>query len=306
MSNEIISANTLNSKYDGEILDGLVYISEFSTKVSAKGTEYVVGTALSKSGPVPFKIWDTRLLSQISTNKSYHIVGKVNEYNGNKSLVINGVTTEVVADISDFESSIYDPKDLRKSFTDIVRANLTEDGLSIFKALLGDSYKAFFNEYAARRAGKNHDNVRHGLLAHSLKVTMVLDFVYNTYSLSDTDFDKDLLFIGVSLHDMGKVQEYANGVMSEHGMLVSHRSFATETLTLNKELVVSLKGEEWYYRLMSIFAQHHGEYEEKPRTFEAMVVHLIDSFEANMTGVLATYDTRDKHQSTWYNGFPLK
>lgn len=102
---------------------------------------------------------------------------------------------------------------------------------------------------------------------------------------------------------MGKVVEYSEGSISEIGKLVSHRTIATEILARKRKAIESAYGIEWYYRLMSILAQHHGEYEEKPRTKDSLIVHFVDMLEANMTSLDQNFKSAQDGETVRFHGF---
>lgn len=102
--------------------------------------------------------------------------------------------------------------------------------------------------------------------------------------------DNDLFALGATIHDIGKIYEYTNGVIEGNGLLVSHTTFGVEMLSKNKDFIVSLKSEEFYYRLLSIIQQHHGEFGEKPRTVEAYLVHMADYMESSFQAIEESYE----------------
>ena len=125
-----------------------------------------------------------------------------------------------------------------------------------------------------------------GIIAHSYKTTEFLVSVINSpirvFHDMSQDF-KDIVIVGGALHDLGKVYEYKLGEMSDMGKFISHRTFAVMRATELKDDIIALYGEEGFVKLVSIFSQHHGEFEETPRTVEALLVHYADNFDAQVT-----------------------
>ena len=54
-------------------------------------------------------------------------------------------------------------------------------------------------------------------------------------------------------------------------------------LEKHREEIINLKGEDFYYSLISIISQHHGEYGEAPRTVAAYVIHQLDCLDSTLT-----------------------
>ena len=102
--------------------------------------------------------------------------------------------------------------------------------------------------------------------------------------------DNDLFALGSAIHDIGKIYEYTNGIIQGSGLIVSHHTFGVELLTKHKEFIISKKGEEFYYRLLAIIEQHHGEFEETPRAVEAFLIHMVDYLESSFQAIDESYE----------------
>ena len=57
--------------------------------------------------------------------------------------------------------------------------------------------------------------------------------------------------------------------------------------------------------MCSIVEQHHGEFEESPRTIEAYVIHLIDKFESDLQYLDQTLDGFEKGNQIVAESFKL-
>lgn len=299
---------TLNDKQDFE---AHTLILDYSQITNAKGTEYIRATLSSNDGTVSAMVWKGSAYNTLSGSdlkgSIVSIEGRVNDYNGSRGIVITSVN-EADDDIedTDFVQMHYDMDYMKSQYEEFLSRNVSKEGLEVVELLLvGPIKDSFTSEFAARAAGKNHDNVYGGLLAHSVKCALILESVWGHYPHLQKRVDKDCIFIGTLLHDMGKTIEYENGAMSELGKLVSHRTIAVESLSRKKKAVIQLKGAEFYYRLMSIFAQHHGEYEEKPRTVEAMIVHFVDNLEASMASLGQNMEKVAPGETEYIHGFHI-
>jgi 3'-5' exoribonuclease len=96
---------------------------------------------------------------------------------------------------------------------------------------------------------------------------------------------KDLLVLGVALHDVGKVIEMKDGVYQPNSF-VSHRTFGAEFLMENKHAIVLNSSLNFYYQLLAVMQGHHGEFEEPAKTVVTQIVHLIDMLESGVTGLM--------------------
>lgn len=274
---------------DKQQLGGVAYLRGINIATAKNGSKYAAGVLATKEGEYPFKKWSTDSLEA----GVYELAGSWNVYNGSGSVIINtAVPVKEGEGFSkqDFLQSRYNPKGLLRDFQILVKNNVSEKGRKLFNMLLAgrgsrdqEFVKRFCNEFAART---HHDAVLGGLIAHSYKTTEFLVAVINSpirvFHDMPQDF-KDLVIVGGALHDLGKVYEYKLGEMSDMGKFVSHRTFAVMRATELKDDIIALYGEEGFIKLVSIFSQHHGEYEETPRTVEALLVHYADNFEAQVT-----------------------
>lgn len=273
----------------GATFQGIVLFQGLEERETRNNSKYITGQASNKTGRLGFKIWSGEAQKFVAANMEFVttvpllVTGELDDFNDVKSLIIQGVTPLPDLDAADYRNSRYDLTAIRQNYLELLQDELTEDGAAVFGELLLPHGDRFFEEFASITV--YHDNVPGGLAAHSYKVTMLMNKVLQMYPGVAARCDKDLLLVGIALHDIGKAVEYNNGGISELGKLLSHRTLANEMLALAKDKVVALKGEEWYYRLHSIFAQHHGQYEETPRTFEALIVHIVDGMESQMTDV---------------------
>ena len=92
------------------------------------------------------------------------------------------------------------------------------------------------------------------------------------------------------MHDIGKIYEYTNGVIKGNGLIVSHNTFGVEMLSKHKDFIVEKKNEEFYYRLLAIIVQHHGEFGENPRSVEAFMIHMVDYLESSFQAIEESYE----------------
>ena len=292
----ILKKEEIGKLYDGARLNGYILLRGYTKQPTKNGGEYISGS-LEAQGSINFKSWSNSpafaTLSKSGSdyqNKICHVSAEVNIYGGVLSLIISEIT---LADLSvlgeegisesDFLCSVYNVDVYWKEFENTFKRNTSEEVHELFDAIFSGSIKtAFLTEFAAI---SHHDNCRNGLLAHTTKVVKIATII-KMYPNILKRISKDLLFLGAAIHDIGKIMEYDNGVISNNGKLLCHTVSGVVLLEQNyKELIVDKMGSDFYMRLVSIVSCHHGEYGEVPRTVEAYVVHLIDCLESQLTGI---------------------
>lgn len=291
----ILSENFRN--IDKASVQGIARIAGVSLNVTKRDTMFASGVLrLADGTEFGFKCWDEGLSKTIYETYSkrqkdfiVNLTGTENLYNGVVSVIISSfsevnLTEELVSAFNKIPIELLEErKELHKRFIAQLKENVTDKGLGLLKTLLFDD-KELFNrftlEYAA--VGK-HDATPIGLLRHTTKMLEILDLLFKQHKgFKLNEMGKDLVFIGLVLHDIGKTKEYNEGVLTDK-VYVGHRVLGAEWLFVNKGLICDIYDEDFYYELMSIIVQHHGKWEERPRTVYSYLIHLIDMFDTQIT-----------------------
>ncbi|MDO5737827.1 MAG: HD domain-containing protein [Eubacteriales bacterium] len=271
------------------ISEGAVLINEEPVLRQGKHKPFMIGTFIGPDGNSEFRIWEEQIYQSVVENGTgiydASVVGS--EYNGNYYLTVRRIrpTLEDGLERSDFLPQI--PKlQIKKHWQEanlaLKEQGLTESAMFIAKEILNDPevVSRFFVEGAAIY---HHDNKIGGLANHSFKMLRILAAVIA--NLPALRKSCDLLYLGVLLHDIGKIHEYDNLAPSEF-WYANHRVRGIEFLTKYKELIVERYDEAFYRQLQAIIIGHHGEYGDRPTTVATGIVHYIDTLESQVTGLL--------------------
>ena len=298
---KLLNKEEILQQADKELIKGISILSSYSPQTAKNGKEYYNGT-LKAQGNLEFKVWGGTLFDQLKaedyTGVPVYIEAEVNVWNDTKSLILKKVVAvdvdDLGIDITPLDPTKYDIAANEKEFYALLKEELSPNGFELFKRIYNRIRKEFRSEYAAV---KIHDAYRGGLLAHTLKMLKVLQFVWNTYPNIRENMNKDLVFIGLAVHDMGKILEYNNGTRTEiafatHNFLGQEilfefkkdivEGFEAPVKGSDEAIVVEPFGSDFYYRLQAIIQQHHGEFGEPCHTIESYLVHLVDMFESRV------------------------
>lgn len=296
---EVISASFLKDVNDGKVttgtvVSGVVLISNYSIALTKNNKEYMNGQVLSgvKCG---FKVWSnavafSKMKSEEYSNTPTFIRGTVDNYNGSGSLFIEDVTAVSDFTPDQFLEQKYNVDAYYNALVNILKSSVSEKGMSIFNKIFDSSLVERFKvEFAA---SSHHDNCKGGLLAHTYKCVSLMNWVTSSYnglistpdngSLIVNQDRKDLLMLGTALHDIGKVREMNFGVYQSCSK-VTHRFLGIEMIEPYKNDIIESYDEDWYYDLVSILLQHHGEYGDPCKTLVSYIVNKVDLFESQMT-----------------------
>ena len=298
---KLLNKEEILQQADKELVKGISILSSYSPQTAKNGKEYYNGT-LKAQGNLEFKVWGGSLFDQLKaevyTGVPVYLEAEVNVWNDTKSLILKKVVAvdvdDLGIDITPLDPTKYDIAANEKEFYSLLKEELSPNGFELFKKIYNRIRKEFRSEYAAV---KIHDAYRGGLLAHTLKMLKVLRFIWNTYPNIRENMNKDLVFIGLAVHDMGKILEYNNGTRTEiafatHNFLGQEilfefkkdivEGFEAPVKGSDEPIVVEPFGSDFYYRLQAIIQQHHGEFGEPCHTIESYLVHLVDMFESRV------------------------
>jgi 3'-5' exoribonuclease len=114
-----------------------------------------------------------------------------------------------------------------------------------------------------------------------------------------------LVVAGCILHDLGKVWELEIGSSIEYtddGRLIGHMTM--EVIHVDRVISeLDAFPDELRRQLIHILLAHHGEYEygsqKRPKTPEAMVVHMADLLDSKMAGMLEAINADGDSESAW-------
>ena len=166
---------------------------------------------------------------------------------------------------------------------------------------------AFVNAFCKAPAGvRNHHAYLGGLLEHVVTMLDAADRIAPLYP----ELNRDLLMMGIFLHDIGKVRELSYDRVfgyTDEGQLVGHIDLGVEMLTEKIARAPDLIGEpfpnELLLRLKHMIVSHHGTYEfgspRLPMTPEAIFLHYLDNLDAKVHSFLRDIREDSNPTSAW-------
>lgn len=145
-----------------------------------------------------------------------------------------------------------------------------------------------------------HHAFRSGLIEHSVSMATVGRSLADHYGL-----DGDLVVAGCLLHDLGKIWELELTPSIEYtddGRLIGHLTM--EVLFIDRVISeLETFPDELRRQLIHLLLAHHGEYEygspRRPKTPEALLVHMIDMLDSRMAGMMEAIESDGDEQRAW-------
>lgn len=278
---------------DGEQLDEIYLVVDKQLRANRNGHHYIQLDVRDRTGSITARLWNAGepLFRSFDEGDFVRIKGKVQLFQGALQLILDRlekVNPEQV-ELTDFLP--HTDKNIRQLFERLrsVLLRLSNPHLrALAECFLMDD--DFVREYCRCPAGvRNHHAYIGGLLEH---VVNMLDGVERLAPLYP-EVDRELLLIGVFLHDAGKVRELCYDRVfsySDEGQLVGHLVIGVEMLNEKVRQVPDLTGEpfprELHLRIKHMIVSHHGSYEfgspKLPMTPEAIALHYLDNFDAKV------------------------
>lgn len=270
----------------GEPVDQFLLIKQATKGVTTVGKPFMSLLLQDKSGDIEAKLWDTNEEHE----KMYHpeaivrVGGEIHDYRGKNQLRIKSIRVakpEEGISINDLVPSAATPKEqlyeeLTQFFFDIKNPNISR----ITRAAIKKHQDAILVFPAAT---KNHHDYASGLLDHMVSMLKLGKAIADLYPT----LNRDLLYAGIILHDIGKVIELSGPVATMYtveGNLLGHITImVNEIAKIASEL--EIEGEE-VMLLQHLVLSHHGKEEwgspKKPMIQEAEILHYIDNIDAKM------------------------
>jgi 3'-5' exoribonuclease len=276
---------------DGDPIDDVYLAADKQLRVNRKGNQFVQLMLRDRSGGISARMWNAgdAIFRSFENGDLVRADGKVQLFEGALQVILNHVE-RAEADKEQIDLGDFLPRteqDVVK-LADRLRGYLTGLANPHLKALADEFLKdaAFARQFMACPAGvKLHHAFVGGLLEHTVTMMDIADRLLPFYP----GVDRDLLLMGVFLHDAGKTREltYARAFgYSDEGQLVGHIAIAVEMLTEKAAKLAEPVPRETLVRLKHMVLSHHGTHEfgspKVPMTPEAMLLHEIDSLDTRM------------------------
>lgn len=270
----------------GEQFEGYLLIRLAQKGTTANGSPFLTLFLIDATGEIEAKLWDASESDVINfvAEQIVYVAGNITEFRGKAQLRVGSIRLAETTDgvnVSDFlQRSPVDKEDLEQQLMEAVFEMENPNIQRIVRAFI-KKYKEQVFTYPA--ASSNHHAYVSGLAHHIVSMLKIGRQLCDIYP----ELNKDLLYAGIILHDIGKIHELSGVVSTSYtveGKLLGHISLmVTEIKEIANELNIS--GEEVVV-LQHIVLSHHGKMEwgspKPPLIREAEILHLIDLIDAKM------------------------
>ncbi|MFB1081446.1 3'-5' exoribonuclease YhaM [Jeotgalibacillus sp. JSM ZJ347] len=270
----------------GDPVDQYLLIKQMTKGVTTAGKPFLTLIFQDRSGDIEAKLWDAgdEEERKYQPQTIVKVAGEIHNYRGKNQLRLRQIRPASAQDnvkMGDFlETAPLSVEEMTEELTQYIFEMKNPVIQRITRHLL-KKYQKSFMEYPA--ATKNHHEFVSGLAFHVVSMLRLGKFLAGQYP----SLNKDLLYAGIILHDMGKVKELSGAVSATYtleGNLLGHISImVNEIAEAAKELEIEA---EEVLLLQHMILSHHGKAEwgspKPPMLMEAEILHYIDNIDAKM------------------------
>ncbi|AXI38458.1 MAG: 3'-5' exoribonuclease YhaM [Bacillaceae bacterium] len=270
----------------GEQVDLFLLIKSVTKGIASNGKPFLTLILQDRSGEIEAKLWDVSKEDEENylPQQIVKIFGDIHHYRGRNQLKIRNIRLAEPHEnlnVQDFvERAPLSQEEMVEKITKYI-FEMKNPNIQRITRFLMNKHQSAFLLYPA--ATKNHHEYVSGLAYHVVSMLDLAKAIADFYP----SLDKDLLYAGVILHDLGKVIELSGPISTSYtveGNLLGHISIMVNEIgEAAKELGIS--GEEVVI-LQHMVLSHHGKPEwgspKMPMVKEAEILHHIDNIDAKM------------------------
>jgi len=270
----------------GDSFDGFLLIKESTKGIASNGKPFLTLILRDATGEIESKLWDATKEDEalFAAEQIIHVTGDINQFRGKSQLKIMSLRPAQPTDgvqVSDFvEKAPYEKAYLSEKLTEAIFEMQNPTIQRLVRAFI-KKYQEGLLTYPA--AAKNHHEYASGLAHHVVSMLQIARELHKLYP----QLNKDLLYAGIILHDLGKLKELSGVVSTSYtleGKLLGHIPIMVEEIGLMAR-DLQIEGEEVLI-LQHLVLSHHGKAEwgspTPPLVREAELLHFIDLIDAKM------------------------
>jgi 3'-5' exoribonuclease len=285
-------------------------------RANRQGSMYLLLQLADKTGVISGIRWnsDQRLYESFQKGDYLSITGGAQLHNGVLQIIVNDLhfIDESQIDAGDFSAN--DPAQIEKNWQQL--RSLLDDISDIeLRALVTAAFAmpTIADRLKLAPAGiKTHHAYPGGLVQHLIDLTHLGNAVAAQYA----SLNRDLLLLGILLHDIGKIEELlfeGELAYSDSGQLLGHLVQGVEILNAISDEAERLTGKKIdarkLLRLKHMIVSHHGSLEhgspKVPMTLEAIALAHIDDLDAKMNAATELMRADRNSDSDWTTFHPV-
>ncbi len=299
------------------ILDGDRVSSPFLVKYSAvatgkTGKPYMNVVLTDQTGDVEARIFDQvpKYSSQIVKDAFVLIEGQAQVFNNRIQILIKEATL-LREDEVELEAylpiNFLNPDKIYSEIVGLIESMQDPHYQALMKSILIEDQNIIDLFKRAPAAKSMHHAYPSGLIEHVLSIVKTLDFLSKLHA---PYLNRDLLFVGGFLHDLGKIWELQFEKTTDYttvGRLVGHLVMGSDLIDQKIRYLIEAKKIEEFPEEKRLLAKHvvlahHGKLEygspKEPACLEALVVHMVDDLDSKINA-MRVFIENDPNPGAW-------
>ncbi len=288
---------------NNEEVELLLRLSDVNIKKTSSGDDYASMIGFDGMDKIEAKIWsfNDEFKELLVNGEVYKVKARTKQYQNRTQINILAIEQVLENDGYDlsmfYEKAKFSSDELAKKINEYFMKINNQTLKTVVSVLLKKHFNDFFNYPAAVSM---HHNYFSGLAYHTYSMLKLSDAYLELYPF----INKDLVYSGIILHDLGKIVELSGPKGTEYtkkGKLLGHISLgANEVTSVSTEL--GLEDTEEVINLLHIILSHHGQLEygspKEPATPEAALIHFLDYNDSRLAALEPEVNKTNKGEYT--------
>ena len=286
----------------GEDVEFYALVESAQKRYTPNKSAYYGMTLSDGDTSIDARVWDVNLIekNEVIPGTVFMFKAHINEYAGKTQYVISGVTkpNDDEVSVQDFyRKAPLSEEALRQGIKSYIRQIENDILRNLVVGLISKVPDDYFIYPAAMSM---HHNYFNGLAYHTYTMLQLAEKLFALYP----GMNKDLLYAGVLLHDIGKTKELTGPkapLYTQDGNLLGHIVIGLQMIAV-EAANQNVADTEEVKVLSHLIASHHGELEygspKEPITLEAYALHFIDLTDSKLTPISAEVVKTQKGDST--------
>jgi 3'-5' exoribonuclease len=277
----MLSLEALRAASPGKHVEGCAMVMRSEAATDRTGRIYVSLTLLGMDGGRIEALWwrfPYPVEHRPGVGQVCYFKGTVDAYNGERQLSVVAAHLAPEVDPAVFARSTRRSGDELWAELQARVAGLKDGIAALVRTALDGEVGERFRTWPASH--QRHAAVRHGLLAHSLRVAGIAQLLGEAYGLDGLPHDRELVQAACLLHDIGKVHTLpavSGATVSDEARLFDHVTLSVLMVKAAAAQAEPLIDQVRLGNLLHAIVAHHGRQEwgapVEPQTVEAQLVH---------------------------------
>ena len=291
-------------------VDQLFLATHKQLRPNRNGQLYLQVELADKSGTITGRLWNASDddYGAFEDGDYVRVEGHTQLYSGSLQLIVSAIERADPRTVDESEFLVLSKNDVVKLEAELATILGTIQALplkSLADEILTDG--ELMEAFRRTPAGvKHHHAYAGGLLDHVVNLLRLADRVAPLYPA----LTRDLLLVGVLVHDIGKTVELESlqgFSYTDVGQLLGHVLLGLEIVDTKIRAIEARTGQrfdaEAAVRVKHMIASHHGQYEfgspKLPMTLEAVALHHLDHLDAKMAGTIQLLQNEATAEDGW-------